>query len=78
MEFIPFTAQTRMSGVDLPDGTQIRKGASDAIQNYVKEKGGSLPEDLEHHVNQVAEKGGTPLVVSVDNRILASSTSRIP
>lgn len=70
MEFIPFTAQTRMSGVDLPDGTQIRKGASDAIQNYVKEKGGSLPEDLEHHVNQVAEKGGTPLVVSVDNRIL--------
>lgn len=70
MEFIPFTAQTRMSGVDLPDGTQIRKGASDAIQSYVKERGGILPDDLEGHVNHVAEKGGTPLVVSVNNRIL--------
>ena len=70
MEFIPFTAQTRMSGVDLPDGTQIRKGASDAIQSYVKERGGILPDDLEGHVKHVAEKGGTPLVVSVNNRIL--------
>ncbi|WP_089608623.1 potassium-transporting ATPase subunit KdpB [Dehalobacterium formicoaceticum] len=70
MEFLEFTAQTRMSGVDLPDGTKIRKGAYDAIQKYVQELGGTIPGDLEARVNEVAKLGGTPLVVSVGNRIL--------
>ncbi len=70
MEFIEFTAQTRMSGVNLPDGTRIRKGASDAIQKYVQELGGFVPKDLEAKVNEVAKLGGTPLVVCVGNRIL--------
>ncbi|HHY26342.1 MAG TPA: potassium-transporting ATPase subunit KdpB, partial [Desulfitobacterium dehalogenans] len=69
MEFIEFTAQTRMSGVNFPDGTQIRKGAADAIRKHVQEQGGSIPKDLEIQVNEVARLGGTPLVVSVGNRI---------
>lgn len=70
MEFMEFTAQTRMSGVNLADGTRIRKGASDAIQKYVKELGGSVPKDLEAQVSEIARVGGTPLVVCVGNRIL--------
>ncbi|QIB67961.1 potassium-transporting ATPase subunit KdpB [Aminipila butyrica] len=70
MEFVEFTAQTRMSGVNLPDGTKIRKGASDSIQKYVQELGGSGPKDLEARVTEIAKLGGTPLVVSVDKRIL--------
>lgn len=70
MEFLEFTAQTRMSGVNLPDGTKIRKGASDAIQKYVQELGGDLPKDLEGRVNEVARLGGTPLVVCVGDRII--------
>lgn len=69
-EFMAFTAQTRMSGVNLPDGTRIRKGASDAIQKYIQELGGDLPTDLEARVNEVAKLGGTPLVVCVRNQIL--------
>ncbi len=70
MEFMEFTAQTRMSGVNLPDGTRIRKGAFDAIQTYAQELGGSIPKDLEGRVNEVAKLGGTPLVVCTGNRIL--------
>jgi len=70
MEFMEFTAQTRMSGVNLPDGTRIRKGAYDSIQKYVQEQGGFIPGDLETQVNEVAKLGGTPLVVCVGNRIL--------
>lgn len=68
--FIEFTAQTRMSGIDLEDGTRIRKGAADSIIKYVKEQNGSIPGDLENSVNDVSKLGGTPLVVSVDNKIL--------
>ena len=68
--FIEFTAQTRMSGIDLEDGTKIRKGAADSIIKYVKEQNGSIPDDLENSVNDVSKLGGTPLVVSVDNKIL--------
>ena len=68
--FIEFTAQTRMSGVDLPDGTKIRKGASDAIEQYVKENGGRIPADLHTHVEEVSSLGGTPLVVCENNKIL--------
>lgn len=67
--FIEFTAQTRMSGTDLKDGTNIRKGASDAIKNRVKELGGNIPEDLEEAVNRVSKSGGTPLAVCVGNKI---------
>lgn len=68
--FQEFTAQTRMSGVDLPDGTRVRKGASDAIEAYVKGQGGQIPTDLHAHVEKVSSLGGTPLVVCENNRIL--------
>lgn len=68
--FLEFTAQTRMSGLTLPDGTEIRKGASDAIEKYVAEKGGSIPADLRGKVDEVSQLGGTPLTVCVGNRIL--------
>jgi len=69
LDFIEFTAQTRMSGVDLPDGTAIRKGASDSIRNRIKEMGGIIPDDLDEAVNRVSKLGGTPLVVCVNNKI---------
>ena len=59
-----------MSGVDLPDGTKVRKGASDAIEQYVKENGGKVPADLYTHVEEVSSLGGTPLVVCENNKIL--------
>ena len=68
--FIEFTAQTRMSGVDLPDGTRVRKGASDAIEQYVKAQGGQVPADLQTHVEKVSSLGGTPLVVCQNKQIL--------
>lgn len=68
--FLEFTAQTRMSGVDLPDGTHVRKGASDAIEQYVKEQGGKVPADLHTQVEKVSSLGGTPLVVCENNKVL--------
>jgi K+-transporting ATPase ATPase B chain len=61
--FVPFSAQMRMSGVNL-DGRQIRKGAADAIEAYVKGLGGELPSDVRRTVDQIAKGGGTPLVVA--------------
>ena len=61
--FIPFTAQTRVSGVDL-DGQSIRKGATDSIERFLVEHGGSLPKEVRASVEQVAKAGGTPLVVA--------------
>ncbi len=69
-QFIEFTAQTRMSGVDLPDGTKIRKGASDFIEKYVLEQGGKIPSDLHEQVEKVSALGGTPLTVCENARIL--------
>lgn len=63
MEFVEFTAQTKMSGVNLKDGTQIRKGASEAIKAYVQENNGVIPEDLDSIVTEISSLGGTPLVV---------------
>lgn len=63
MEFVEFTAQTKMSGVNLKDGTQIRKGASEAIKKYVEENNGTIPEDLDSIVTEISSLGGTPLVV---------------
>jgi potassium-transporting ATPase ATP-binding subunit len=68
-EFIPFTAQTRMSGVDI-GGEQIRKGAADSVESWVASLGGTVPADLEALVRQVSEQGGTPLVVSRDKKAL--------
>jgi K+-transporting ATPase ATPase B chain len=68
-EFIPFTAQTRMSGVNL-DGKQIRKGAGDAVKQYVREQGGSVPGELDAIITRIATAGGTPLVVAVNDRAL--------
>lgn len=68
--FHEFTAQTRMSGIDLPDGTEIRKGAYDAIAQYVNENGGKTPEDLQKLVEKVSTLGGTPLTVCENNRVL--------
>jgi len=61
--FVHFTAQTRMSGVDL-DGREIRKGAGDAVRAYVAERGGHFPPEVEAIVEQVAKRGSTPLVVA--------------
>lgn len=69
MEFVEFTAQTKMSGVNLKDGTRIRKGAYDAIKKYVQENNGEIPEDLESIVTDISSLGGTPLVVCVENVI---------
>jgi potassium-transporting ATPase ATP-binding subunit len=69
-QFIDFTAQTRMSGIDLPDGSKIRKGASDRISKWVSEQGGKVPSDLEILVNDIARKGATPLVVAEGNIVL--------
>ncbi len=69
-EFVEFTARTRMSGVDLPNGRGIRKGASDRMSAWVKEQGGSVPTDLEVIVDDIARKGGTPLVVAEGHVVL--------
>ena len=67
--FVPFTAQTRMSGVDLP-GRSIRKGAADAIGDYVRERGGALPGAGAGAVDAISRGGGTPLVVAEGARVL--------
>lgn len=69
-DFIEFTAQTRKSGLDLNNGTQIRKGAADSIKTFVKELGGIIPEGLDEITEKVSKLGGTPLVVCVDKNIL--------
>ncbi len=63
-QFVPFTAQTRMSGVDLAGGRQIRKGAGDAIRRYVESLGGSFPKELSAAIDDIARRGSTPLVVA--------------
>jgi len=67
--FVPFTAQTRMSGVNL-DGREIRKGSVDAIIKYLQQFGTSLPREIQASVEQIARSGGTPLVVAENQRAL--------
>jgi K+-transporting ATPase ATPase B chain len=69
-EFVPFTAQTRMSGINLPNGQKIRKGASDAIVKLIKEQNARVPAELDALVQSVASKGATPLVVAEDLQIV--------
>jgi len=67
--FVEFTAQTRMSGIDLPDGRVIRKGAADAVVRYVQQQNGTLPPQMQEQVDRVAGQGATPLLVCEGNRI---------
>ncbi len=67
--FVPFTAQTRMSGVDW-EGKRVRKGAADSVYGWVTEQGGVVPADVDGLVRRVSEEGGTPLVVARDKQVL--------
>lgn len=69
MEFVPFTAKTRMSGVNYK-GNEIRKGAADSVKEYVIEKGGSYTKECDDIVSRIANQGGTPLVVSKNDIVL--------
>jgi K+-transporting ATPase ATPase B chain len=69
--FIPFSAQTRISGVDL-EGRRVRKGATDAIKKFVDENGGGLPAEVCRAVEDIAKRGGTPLVVADGHRALGT------
>ncbi|MBC1989648.1 potassium-transporting ATPase subunit KdpB [Listeria seeligeri] len=68
-EFVPFTATTRMSGINYQENT-IRKGAADAVRTYVMKNGGIYPKECDAIVNKVANAGGTPLVVARNNKVL--------
>lgn len=70
-EFVPFTAQTRMSGVNIKE-RQIRKGAMDAVKKYVEERGGMIPQPVQENCEQIAKGGGTPLVVAEGSRVLGT------
>ena len=69
MIFVPFTAKTRMSGVDF-DGNEIRKGAAESMQAYVTQAGGVYSEECDRIVQDIAKQGGTPLVVAKNHKIL--------
>ena len=68
-EFVPFSATTRMSGIDMPDGRKIRKGAPDAIIHFVERQSGVIPTDLQSAVDRIASQGATPLVVAENANI---------
>ncbi len=68
--FIKFSAETRSSGVDLPDGKRIRKGAYDAIKNITEKAGNIFPNEIAEKVKFIANNGGTPLVVSEDEKVV--------
>jgi K+-transporting ATPase ATPase B chain len=68
--FVEFTAQTRMSGVNLADGSRLRKGAPDTVAQYVADQGGSIPEGYQAIVDSIASGGMTPLAVVKDDRLL--------
>ncbi|MGL4774272.1 MAG: potassium-transporting ATPase subunit KdpB [Clostridium sp.] len=69
-EFVEFTAQTKMSGINLKNGTLIRKGDGSSIREYVSLQGGKIPTDLNDKVDEIAKLGGTPLVVCFNKTIL--------
>ncbi|MGL4740954.1 MAG: potassium-transporting ATPase subunit KdpB [Sarcina sp.] len=68
-EFEEFQAQTKMSGINLKDGTRVRKGASAAVKEFVQANGGTVPRDLDEKVEEVSKLGGTPLTVCADNKV---------
>lgn len=68
-KFIEFKAETRMSGMDLADGSVVRKGAVDAVKKWVISQGGTIPSDLDKKTNEISKAGGTPLAVAMNNQI---------
>jgi K+-transporting ATPase ATPase B chain len=70
--FIPFSAYTRMSGLDMPDGAMIRKGAPDSVLAWVREQGGSPASDLDGDVERIARSGGTPLLLARNKTLLGA------
>ena len=68
--FVPFSAHTRMSGVDLPDGVLIRKGAEDSVRQHIVALGGQFPAELKPVIDDIARRGSTPLVVAQQARVL--------
>jgi K+-transporting ATPase ATPase B chain len=68
--FVEFSAQTRMSGINLPDGSRLRKGAPDTIAKYIADQGGAVPEAFQATVDAVASGGMTPLAVAENNRLV--------
>lgn len=71
-EFIKFTAETRSSGINTPDGLRIRKGAFDSIRNLSVNAGNKFPSDVEDRVKEISSNGGTPLVVSQNEKVLGT------
>jgi K+-transporting ATPase ATPase B chain len=71
-EFVKFTAETRSSGIDTPQGLRIRKGAFDSIRNIALKAGNPFPEEVEERVKEISSNGGTPLVVSQNEVILGA------
>ena len=67
---IEFSARTRLSGIDLAAGSKLRKGASDSLRRHIEELGGKWPSDIDSKIQSIAMKGGTPLVVSENARVL--------
>jgi K+-transporting ATPase ATPase B chain len=74
--FVEFTAQTRMSGLDLPAGSAIRKGAPDAVKRYIEQERGQIPDGLQQQVDAVASQGATPLLVCEGTASPAWSSSK--
>ena len=77
-EFVEFTAQTRMSGVNLADGREVRKGASSAVREWIRDNGGTPPDDLGPMVDGISAAGGTPLVVAERANGTARALGRDP
>jgi K+-transporting ATPase ATPase B chain len=71
-KFVPFTARTRMSGLDFEGGRKVRKGAADAVDAFVRSLGGSLPDEVRRNVSTIAAEGGTPLVVADGPRVVGT------
>lgn len=70
VQFVKFTAETRSSGINLPNGTRIRKGAYDAIKAKVEAAGNTFPDEVTQSVNEISSNGGTPLVVIENEKVL--------
>ncbi|HEV7573458.1 MAG TPA: potassium-transporting ATPase subunit KdpB [Thermoanaerobaculia bacterium] len=69
---VPFTAKTRMSGIDFAGGRVVRKGAADSVADYIQAMGGTFPDQVQHDISRIAGEGGTPLVVADDVHVLGT------
>jgi K+-transporting ATPase ATPase B chain len=69
---VPFTAKTRMSGIDFENGRAVRKGATDSVAEYIRSIGGTFPDQVQQDVSRVAGEGGTPLVVADNKQVLGT------